>query len=625
MSEYSAASSCSQNRSEFIAWPWAVVAVSAMLGACASVPEPSSHVLAYMPGPNDADFVRVRESLLVAPGVGLQGDATGNGPATSIQSADSVGRTGRRNALLANYYVREESPFYKCSYERDAPCLRPPDQAIQTSAAVSASSPWSAAPWPAGLPRACLALSGGGTRSAAFATGVLQAFAEAGALDKIDIVSGVSGGAYALSWFMANKLNAQANERKPITNVDLLSEDSEAVRNLTANAKLIPTPYGVMAVLANTLDKALKTVLGEGGSANNPYWAALHTTFLAGQCADCAVDGTFKVKDLAPLLQRNQLPMPIFGLSARRLPDGRCDPPGQKPRPLEESYFEVTPLRQGLLGAYSDTGLDLGLADTVALSGAAVSVPDKWYCQLVGVMGQSLGSEWTYRAASHVPDGDVALGRLATSQTTLFLADGGHVENLGVYPLVQRMCRTIFVVDAEHDPLLVYEALKKLTAHLDDRHIAWRAPLLNSLGKGPDAIDRSSGYAADRLKDPVFRGSLGPIPYMHAIENKEGQAFALSQLQIDVRYLKLSIDGDAVGKECERDSNLIELDKARYCAEKRAATLASKPWKCSDSPLGNCPFPQYPTTRQDLSGEEVAALRALGRRNGAAMLATVGR
>lgn len=598
-----------------------------MLAACASVPEPSSHVLAYLPAINDADFVRVRESLLDAPGVGIQGIAVGSGPATSIQFVDAVEHTGRRNALLTNYYVREESPFYKCSYEGDAPCLRPPERAIQISAASSASSPGIAAPWPAGLPRACLALSGGGTRSAAFATGVLQAFAEAGALDRMDIVSGVSGGAYALSWFIASKLNAQAKARRPIANAKLLSEGNEDVRSLTANAELIPTPYGVMAVLANALDldKALKTVLGEGGSANNPYWAALHSTFLAGQCADCAVDGTFKVRDLAPLLQRNQLPMPIFGLSARRMQDGRCDSPGQEPRPLEASYFEVTPLRQGLLGAYSDTGLNLGLADTVALSGAAVSVPDEWYCQLVGVLGQSLGSKWTYSAVSHVPDDDVALRQLATTQTTLFLADGGHVENLGVYPLVQRMCQTIFVVDAEHDPLLAYVALKKLTVYLGERHIVWQSKLLNSRGEGTDSIDRSSGYAADRLKDPVFRGILGPIPFMHAIENKEGQAFALSQLQIDVRYLKLSIDGDSVGEDCERNSSLLELDKARYCAEKRASTQSGKPWKCSDSPLGNCPFPQYPTTRQDLSGEEVAALRALGRRNGEAMLATVGR
>ncbi len=625
MGEYSAASSRSPSWLEFSALRWAVVAVSAMLGACASSPEPSSHVLAYQPTANKADLVHVRELLLDAPGEGIQGTASVTELATSTQFADTAERTGRRNALLANYYVREESPFYKCSYDHDVPCQRPPDRAIQILAVAPASTAWGDNPWPAGLPRACLALSGGGTRSAAFATGVMQAFAEAGALDRMDVVSGVSGGAYALSWFMATKLNAQTKAGKPIANADLLSEENEVVRSLTADAKLIPTPYGVMAVLANALDKALKTVLGEGGSANNPYWAALHSTFLAGQCADCAVDGTFKVKDLAPLLQRNQLPIPIFGLSARRVEDGRCDPPGKKPRPLEASYFEVTPLRQGLLGAYSDTGLGLGLADTIALSGAAVSVPDKWYCELVGVMGQSLGSEWTYSAASHVPDSDVALHSLETTPTTLFLADGGHVENLGVYPLVQRLCQTIFVVDAEHDPLLGYEALNKLTAHLGERHIAWRVPLLNARGEAPEAIDRSSGYAADRLKDPVFRGSLGLIPFMHRIENKEGQAFALSQLQIEVRYLKLSIDGDAVVEECDRNLNLHELDKVRYCAEKREYTRSGEPWKCSDRLLGNCPFPQYPTTRQNLSSDEVAALRALGRRNGAAMLATVRR
>jgi hypothetical protein len=34
---------------------------------------------------------------------------------------------------------------------------------------------------------------------------------------------------------------------------------------------------------------------------------------------------------------------------------------------------------------------------------------------------------------------------------SLYLSDGGHIENLGLYPLVRRNCRNIIVIDAEHE------------------------------------------------------------------------------------------------------------------------------------------------------------------------------
>ena len=51
------------------------------------------------------------------------------------------------------------------------------------------------------FPKTCLALSGGGIRSAAHSIGVMKGLAEKGILQNMDIISAVSGGAYALSWF----------------------------------------------------------------------------------------------------------------------------------------------------------------------------------------------------------------------------------------------------------------------------------------------------------------------------------------------------------------------------------------------------------------------------------------
>ena len=53
--------------------------------------------------------------------------------------------------------------------------------------------------------------------------------------------------------------------------------------------------------------------------------------------------------------------------------------------------------------------------------------------------------------------------RQGTEQDTLLnLSDGGHLENLGVYPLLRRHCRLIIASDASADPLLQLENLANL-------------------------------------------------------------------------------------------------------------------------------------------------------------------
>ena len=60
-------------------------------------------------------------------------------------------------------------------------------------------------------PKQCLALSGGGIRSAAFGIGVLKGLHEKGVLDRIDIISGVSGGSFALSWYYFQQYGESLN------------------------------------------------------------------------------------------------------------------------------------------------------------------------------------------------------------------------------------------------------------------------------------------------------------------------------------------------------------------------------------------------------------------------------
>jgi hypothetical protein len=93
--------------------------------------------------------------------------------------------------------------------------------------------------WP---PEKGLALSGGGTRSASFSIGVLKALHESGILKDINIISGVSGGAYATYWYFSQNYYLEKLQ-KPTTeytatdlfrtkNQYLLSQDTPSQTNL---------------------------------------------------------------------------------------------------------------------------------------------------------------------------------------------------------------------------------------------------------------------------------------------------------------------------------------------------------------------------------------------------------
>lgn len=590
----------------------ATIALLGLNGCQATRPEkPSERILAYVPYNGDPVLPHVRE-LLSDRQVGITGYPV---PANKPLANQAEINIARRNALLANYSVREESGRYRCASTASGSCLKPPD--AQVSLDRTPAPFGSTRSWPTGLPRACVALSGGGTRSAAFSIGVMQSLAESGLLDRVDVISGVSGGSYALAWYLTSKINAEARAGRRLLAREVLAEDGVAVRSILQTPGLISTPYGVLAVGTNVMNQAMKVLFGEDNAANNPYWAALHATFLSGACADCVVDGRFLMKDLAPLLSLDGLPFPVIGMSARTRAQGKCDPPGTPRTSLEQSYFEVTPLRQGSLNFYTDGGMGLALADAVALSGAAVSVPSAQYCAIADAAGQSLGTWWRYSSASHVPR-DAPVGGadapwIESQETERFLADGGHVENLGIFPLVQRLCQSILVIDAEHDPNLVFEGLEVLGSHLEQRGIHWVQPLVNSAGQTPDSLRDTHRYVADTVKDPVFTGRLGTIPFYHATESDTGSDLALSRLGIDVHYIKLSINGASVDLDgCDTYRAQGRLDLARYCNERRESETSRTPWGCVEGLLGNCPFPQYPTTRQNLSVEEFDALRLLG-------------
>ena len=56
-----------------------------------------------------------------------------------------------------------------------------------------------------------------------------------------------------------------------------------------------------------------------------------------------------------------------------------------------------------------------------------------------------------------------ALGKLDKNGTHVNVSDGGHIENLGIHPLLKRRCKYIIAIDGEADPGMSFNGLVTLT------------------------------------------------------------------------------------------------------------------------------------------------------------------
>lgn len=161
--------------------------------------------------------------------------------------------------------------------------------------------------------------------------------------------------------------------------------------------------------------------------------------------------------------------------------------------------------------------------------------------------------QWTVPGASYL--WREAVGRMVSGSRFVNVSDGGHIENLGVYSLLERRCRLIIAVDGEADPHMAFPSLIRLIryARID-------------LGITID-IDVA------RIK-ALAEGYHGAHWTVGRIEYSDGEMGVLC-------YLKLSLTGD------ER------LDVLAYRA-------------------GSPAFPHESTAEQFFSEEQFEAYRALG-------------
>jgi hypothetical protein len=115
----------------------------------------------------------------------------------------------------------------------------------------------------------------------------------------------------------------------------------------------------------------------------------------------------------------------------------------------------------------------------------------------------------------------------------IYLSDGGHIENLGIYQLLKRGCRLIVAVDAEADPAISCASLLKLERYaridLGVRIIVPWEEIRERYHETSDAISPRTPKEAERHPGPHC--AIGRIVY------EDGSYSVLL-------YFKSSLSGD---------------------------------------------------------------------------------
>jgi hypothetical protein len=161
-------------------------------------------------------------------------------------------------------------------------------------------------------------------------------------------------------------------------------------------------------------------------------------------------------------------------------------------------------------------------------------------------------------------------GILKENRPFLYLTDGGHIENLGLYQLLRRRCKLIIVIDAEADPKMAFNSLIKAARYaridLGTRiELPWYK--IRDATLQVNRVIAEKGDAGDLISKAGPHCALGTIYY------PKGEGILL--------YVKSSLSGD--------ESDYVINYKARYAA-----------------------FPHETTGDQFFSEEQFEAYRNLG-------------
>jgi len=502
-------------------------------------------------------------------------------------------------------------------------------------------------------PLVCVSLSGGGIRAAAFAIGVMKGLSEKQVkneanshqflLDRVDILSGTSGGAYALSWYYMNYLQ----EYGPDGNSD--SPWSPKVQQeLQDHADFIPLStyalsgfinVGLMSPVNLLLNGIVATHTNTSYFGNLLYKKAIRDTFHKGQSAT--------LDNLKEVLDRNKHKLPNFVITTT----ARVDESNfHFDSLLRNTVFEFTPLRVGNDGftymsskTFSERYEEMNIAQIVATAGAAPDSSQLVSGSLRRTLAAMLNADYG-RYIRNYNDTRPWLRRWFNNLTPapfylfsehynhdlrgshIYLSDGGHQENLALYPLVRRQCQNIIVVDAEFDRFSTFEAYFKAKASIqgemrvnmtlekqkDGKRVDDLEDVLKNLAESGrtrdevESLQRHASLCCFSGRYPVMQGKIRYFPILDKERNE------LNWKEIKLIYVKLALDtplfqGWDTLDEKTKDHvrNKIGVKAADYYA----ATIKDE---CDIRYGLTCAFPQFSTTHQSFTPKQFEAYVDLG-------------
>ncbi len=436
-------------------------------------------------------------------------------------------------------------------------------------------------------PKQCLSLSGGGMRAASYGIGVMKALSEFERLNSLDIISGVSGGTYAMLWYYTG---IHAMDLPPQTTVlaNIFSDENleefihyhngwsylakDSLNSLSvAIGKILEVGLNPLAILAAWyIQLRLKDPLLLTTDATA---RAIYTGRLEGLYGN-AHRPIRSLVELNRLINEQHLPWPIINTTVY---DADFSPRWHE----RKRIFEITPLRVGsesaayassttTRGLFGELRFNRSLLEYVAASGAALDLPEiRSAAMLTTLLGIRLG---------------MPIDSPRVDGKDLFLSDGGFSENLGAYALARRGCQTITIVDAEYDPKYQFESYRVLQDHLEAVGLRLAVHEIES--------ERPTKSLPSTWQFPIMKGKIYPLG--HRDDSGPG---------LEVRYLKLSLPEILVEQR---------VLKARHCAAGDASGHPSSYYSEKLVKMVGIFNPQISTWNQFLSEDMVRGLIDLG-------------
>lgn len=346
-----------------------------------------------------------------------------------------------------------------------------------------------------------LALSGGGIRSSAYALGVMKSLYDRGILEKIDMISAVSGGGYALYWLATSTLNNPKPKNQGFA-YSAFSDSPESENFLLNTCNFMNNAdFATYQGMAKALVKRDKLSEFYRCKIERTYgWndKSIPENQAYKKCLENP-SKSIKIGDFSDLVKDGSFPYFVFNTTL-------VSPSAEEG--WNDGLYEFTPIHRGNdKYGYAEIGTNsLPLSQVAAISGAAVKPLLK----------------------QQIPNSPLIHPKI--DKNYIELSDGGHSENLGVIALVKRGTRNIIVSDAELDPDLTFEGYYILKDRLE--------------ASGLELINSDLDSRAHKAKGKKWwnRDKVSDIPegnFVAQIYKKGDRSSPISTLY----YIKMSILG----------------------------------------------------------------------------------